>query len=396
MPVLPNPGTEMHTGISVDTPAGGLQIEVISEGLAFAALSSRWNELLSNSADQSFFQTWEWVTAWWEAYNKGRELFIVVMRKNGDLVGIAPLYREKIHGPLGGIKRILRFIGDGSDDADGFSMIFDSNYAELCASSFCKWLDANSNEWDLLELSSMPEECETVQQLLSNVERIDWAQHRWRLPHLVLSLPATWEEYLAARPSSVCRGLKYMMRRAEKTFQLQMRISHKPEEILADLEILFELHQKRWREKGGPGKFRDAGRKELYRLLCGQSSQSAAMLYVLESNGKPISAIFGMLRDGTFYRFQSGYDTDFSKYSVGILHQLYVIQALGLEGVRVVDFLAGDEEYKRECGATMHHYVCLRAARKLSGIGMMLNLRSVARRGKTLLRNITAQAASVD
>ncbi len=50
-----------------------------------------WNGLLSQSDADTVFLTWEWLYSWGENYlHAGRSLFIVMVYKDDELVGIAP------------------------------------------------------------------------------------------------------------------------------------------------------------------------------------------------------------------------------------------------------------------------------------------------------------------
>ena len=61
------------------------------------ALKPAWDGLLRESAADTIFLTWEWVTAWWGAYGKPGELWILAAFDEQDVLrGIAPLRRETV------------------------------------------------------------------------------------------------------------------------------------------------------------------------------------------------------------------------------------------------------------------------------------------------------------
>src|SRR5258708_28460269 len=75
----------------------------------FDSLRGEWNALLRRSAMDSVFLRWEWMRTWWDIFNRNRKLFILTIRFNDRLVGLAPFYIE--WGPLGA-PRTLKVCSD--------------------------------------------------------------------------------------------------------------------------------------------------------------------------------------------------------------------------------------------------------------------------------------------
>ena len=74
----------------------------------FEELRPEWNELLQRSIANHIFSTWEWQSAWWDAYQSRGQLWVITCRTDdGRLFGIAPWFIENhpIHG------RVVRSIG---------------------------------------------------------------------------------------------------------------------------------------------------------------------------------------------------------------------------------------------------------------------------------------------
>ena len=54
----------------------------------------RWNLLLERSRVPSVFLTWQWQTAWADAFLAGRPLHLLTALDGDDMVGLLPLYEE--------------------------------------------------------------------------------------------------------------------------------------------------------------------------------------------------------------------------------------------------------------------------------------------------------------
>src|SRR5215467_7022622 len=91
-------------------------------------LRDQWQLLVSESAANTIFLTWEWITAWWSAYGAPGELRILTaFDEAGHLRGIAPLRTQVVH-KYGQSFRALSFIGDGSNDSDYLDFIVAPGY----------------------------------------------------------------------------------------------------------------------------------------------------------------------------------------------------------------------------------------------------------------------------
>ncbi len=62
----------------------------------FMKLNEDWNQLVYISSIQEITVTWEWLYTWWEVFKQGRQLWILIVRQNSKIVGIAPLLMRKV------------------------------------------------------------------------------------------------------------------------------------------------------------------------------------------------------------------------------------------------------------------------------------------------------------
>ncbi|HEY7532967.1 MAG TPA: hypothetical protein VH681_09355, partial [Nitrospiraceae bacterium] len=76
-------------------PARGLEVELIEDYEAFLALAPRWNELVVEAGIDHPFLRHEWVRTWWECFDHGGKLHILLVKDGDDLIGIAPLMLDR-------------------------------------------------------------------------------------------------------------------------------------------------------------------------------------------------------------------------------------------------------------------------------------------------------------
>jgi len=68
-----------------------MEVEVITNFSEFLALEGIWNDLLKHSDNDTVFLTHEWFRCWWLGYGDGKQLFILLVKNKGEVIGIAPL-----------------------------------------------------------------------------------------------------------------------------------------------------------------------------------------------------------------------------------------------------------------------------------------------------------------
>lgn len=367
----------------------GSQVTRIASFAELQGLSSDWELLAGSSSPDNFFVSWDFVSSWWQAYGKGRELFVLVCRNaQGSIGAIAPLYRETNTGRAGLQTKTVRLIGDGSDDADGFGFLVQKADEAECVKAILDWLASHGTEWDLLEFNCMPEECAVVPELLRQINLRDWVRRSRPSTHLTVELPETWEEFLRGLTAKVRQTWLRKIRNAEKQHAVRLRRTRFISELNIDLETAFDLHNKSWRAKGTQGKLETEERREFYRLLCDAALKEGELdLWLLEVDGVARAARLGFLCGKKRYAMLAGMDPEFAQLSLGTVVEALVLKECILRGDATYDFLAGDEGYKLECHPRRRRYLNLAIARGRTRVGIQLSAESSIRAGKNWLRN---------
>ena len=63
-----------------------MQFELITADDSFVALREEWNRLAGDDP----LASWEWRYAWWQVYGHRRALAVGVVRRDDQILGIAP------------------------------------------------------------------------------------------------------------------------------------------------------------------------------------------------------------------------------------------------------------------------------------------------------------------
>jgi len=251
-----------------------MRIERATSWSDLTGRADEWNRLVQTSGTPSIFLTWEWLSSWWEAYGAGRDLLALqVFEDSGDLAGIAPLYVAP--APK---RRELRLVGDGTFDSDSLGLI------GPVQGQILRWLAANREHWSVAGFNRLAD-----QSLLQELRQQGWATFVQRRPHPVLELPSTWDAYLQMLSGNQRSVIKRRLRKLQGA-----HLRRCEGDVENWLNVLFDLHTRRWNQLGEPGAFAYPGRKHLFRRVAGRFlSQGWLDFWMLELGGRPVSVEFG-------------------------------------------------------------------------------------------------------
>jgi CelD/BcsL family acetyltransferase involved in cellulose biosynthesis len=318
-----------------------------------------WDELLSRFPQATTFSTWEWLGSWWRAYGDGRRLRILGFFDTGErLAALAPLCLSThgIYRTLG--VRILGMMGDGTGDSDNLDFPVLPGYEEALSRALLGYLEARTDEWDVCQLNTMPDDSPAGNELLTQLTRRGWPHHVHRRPCAAIPLPETWESYLSRISGNERRKLGYYSRRLEKQHRVRFYKCRRADELAGCLEALFRLHEMRWATRREPGQLRFAARRRFYEEI-GRLFLAKDWLefWLLDLDGKPAAAQFGFRYRDAVFQLQEGYDPAHAAASVGFVLRGHVLKHLIAAGVRRYDFLGGTGPDKARFGAHLGTYL---------------------------------------
>lgn len=312
------------------------EVEELTRPEQFEALRPEWDGLQAR-AEASLFQTWEWQWCWWRHFGRGR-LCLLTARRDGALVGIAPLMLGRYYGlPL----RRLQFIGTlGTDYLD---MIMAPGEEAPLVACFLRAIAARRDQWDLVDLQQIratsplaaaaaPPPCHT--------RRL----HQERCPFV--PLPATWEEYSGSLGKSLRKNIGYYRRlmAREHVFEIETVTNGSLPEAM---EEFFALHQARWRRRHLPGAFAGARTRRFHHEVAARLLDRGWLrLHRLRLDGRTRAVLYCFNHAGRGYYYQGGFEPALARYSPGTVLTAHAIEDAIQLGAREFDFLRGDEPYK--------------------------------------------------
>lgn len=351
LPSPPAPRSADHT----------LQTSIATDDDAFAALEERWSRLLERATDPNTFLSHEWLYTWWTAYRPEAELRIVLVERDGELMGIAPTMIE-VRRRAGIPFRVLRFIGDGTCETDHMNFLVDRDSQESVLAALLGAVDRLA--WDAAHFNQMPERSENTRQLL------DYARsRRWRLsveqaPCPIRTMPASFEALLSSLPARFRTSLRSSRKRLKEKHAVEFGL-HRDGEFEEALDTLFRNHASRWQAKGQQGVFTDERKRRLYERLTPLLHRRGWLrFYYLKLDGRIVAQEYCFEHAGTVFLLQEGFDYGFARENVGNTLRGMIFEHLISSGARAYDFLAGTSRHKASWSDAMPNDLRIEVARR--------------------------------
>jgi len=325
-------------------PLRQMKLETIETFDEFLNLGNEWRGLLESSASDCLFLTHEWLSTWWKHLAEGRRLCILAARDAGKLIGVLPA-AERAAQLSRMTPRVLEFIGSGIIGSDYLDVIVAKGREEEVTEAFADYLHSRGL---MLQLSQLRGMNSVAVMLASRLRRRAWTISEARLnmcPYIDLRAH-TWESYMSMLGPTIRKNINRCLRNLPSTFDMRVECARTPLEAPGALDIVIELHKKRW-SKGLSEAFQSdsviAFHREFAQLAADRGWLRLLSLFL---DSIPASALYGLKYGPTFYFYQSGFDPAYSKHSVGVATMALAIKTAIEDGASEYDFLHGDEEYK--------------------------------------------------
>jgi CelD/BcsL family acetyltransferase involved in cellulose biosynthesis len=350
-----------------------MKIEIIENSTAFAACRDEWNDLLQRSSCDHVFLTHEWVSAWWDIFGSERSLFVVCVRNGSTLSGIAPLYLEDTHLPLGISISRLGILGDVMVGSDFLDLIVAPDQAGETRKVLWDTIKS-AKAWDAFSLRDIDESSETIPALkaLATDDGYRYAVHPC-FPCPWMPLPDTWEEFMD-RPDKIFKrivrreGIKKVSRRHDVEVELKLE----PHELDNGLEQLFALHAERFKLKGMHGSLEDKAMMAFYkRAAPALAANGWLRLSALRIDNQTEAMEFGLFYGKRYYSIQGGCSEHGLDLRAGNILQYRIIESL-IGNTNEYHFLRGAEKYKYQWGCSDKNTVMLLLGKGAKGAFFLL------------------------
>jgi CelD/BcsL family acetyltransferase involved in cellulose biosynthesis len=338
-----------------------MEIVEINKFKDFIALKDAWNKILKY-ANVDVFSTWEWLSTWWKYFGKNKKLLILIAKENDRIVGIAPLMYS-IKRVFGTNQNIIEFIGSGYSHTGYNDFIILDQY-EKCANLFFDYLNNISEDWIYTKLVDIPEKSKSLIPLSMLSKRTDISHEC-----LIIPLPESFSVFLKTIQSRARKSFNAKLRSLNNNFVVKLVDYSNLDSVTQGMNILFNLHQERWRLKGRfKGMFADPRFKDFSLDIAKIFSEKGWLgLYALELSGKTVAILYGFRYNSKYYSNIGGLNSEFLIYDIGILLRFLVMEKCIKDKFVEYDFLWGTDFWKKRFRPKLKYtYKSIVSRKKLS------------------------------
>ncbi len=325
----------------------GLQKRVWTNEQDLGALEQDWDTLLAHSAFSSPFMSAIWHRVWWKHFPEG-QLHLVGWYDDGRLVGLAPFYIAD-----GSAQCCLRPVG-GVEIADYLDVLAWQGYEQTIYNALLDHLASDdAPPWQEVNLINLPEATLTHTELPRLArERGCWAWVDVEDVCPIIPLPESFEAYLYTlnkkQRHEVRRKLRRLHRQAEHVRRWVVNADEGDLDHAMDLFIT--LHRRSDPEKAA---FMTPRMEAFFREIVRVARERGWLhLAFLEVDGRQVATLLCFDYEDRRMVYNSGFDPEVAReLSPGVNLVVMEIEDAIAQGLRIFDFLQGDEEYKFRLGA---------------------------------------------
>ncbi len=333
------------------------------------AHAADWQALLARSAADPLFLSFEWLSSWWSCFGDslGQSPQVLAFYRGAQLVGLAPLYRQRVlrngflpahsvqmmglawRDPEPLISEYLDVIGAEGD----LALLREACVAQLLQeatwSEFVIGFTASGAQWR-----------ETYQRCAAGERH--YARELDRSVAYQADLSGGFTAYLAGLEQSTRRSVWNLRHRLGGEGHVTVE-SVTAEAISAAFQDLNRLHRLRWQRPAFTGR-RLRFHTTLAQRLAARGELALSRLHVA---GEVVSVLYDIRKGVRQYNIKMAFDPAFSsRVSLGLIHLGYAMEEACKQGVTLYDLLAGPgraNDYKRHLSQSRRALSCVQMLR---------------------------------
>lgn len=285
-----------------------------------------------------------WLENWWEQFGEGRRLHLLVFREDEGVVGFAPFYQRRCFPST----YEFNFIGIKNSNYLGFA----------CKAGYERAItDAIWNHFKglkipvALKLMDISSESKIYPVLLERIQTSNKASYYPLYPCPVAELRKDWDTFFkkAIKRSKHRKQMRRKLRRLSVLGDMNFVVIKSPDDLKSWPGLftqLSDLHAKRFTDTWNPSL--QAKNLQFLETVSESLLGKGLIISLILLDDEIISFIICFEAGDTIIDYIPAFNPNFSKFSLGHVHLIYLIQWAIKNGFRIFDFSKGEDIYKRK------------------------------------------------
>ena len=304
---------------------------------SFQEIQAEWESVLEEYPADTLFLTPQWQEVWWDVFGDGRTKAGFTYSATDGVAAIASLAKSG---------DTVSFVGsrDTFDYNDfpirpGHEQGFFQVLLECMEEHDCRTLRLDSLKEGSPTLEYLPEIARgrgyTVE-----IEQEDVTSG--------IALPGTWDEYLGLLNKKDRHELRRKLRRMDSQTDWKWYSVSEPAQVSERLEEFISLMRQSRTDKD---EFMTPQRERFFHSITQRMAELGRLqLFFLDLDGATVATSLCFDYRGSRLLYNSGYDSEYGYYSVGLLLNAMCLRDAIDRGLTYFDFLRGPEPYKAHLG----------------------------------------------
>lgn len=327
-----------------------MDIRILNSIEEFDRLRESWDRLLHQSSRATVFNSWEWLYYWWKHYGNSHQLRILVVTRNSEVIGIAPLYIHLIRPFRLFTIKSLQWIGTGGDTSpDYLDLLCLAEDEDEISKRLASYILQDWADWDAIHWTDMPESSPLFRELAKLKAETFEVECGISSRISQITLPGSWDQFMKSLPKRKRYKIRHRFHRIIEDMRGKISIWQDGSTLNKALDLLIRLHHDRWKDRARQCAFSSNAYIEFHRdIMHAFHARGWLRLYYLTIEDKVIAMDYNYQFKGTVMQFQGGFDSEYYDLSPGFILMCHFFKEAIKEGNSLFDFLKGEYDHKKE------------------------------------------------
>lgn len=331
-------------------------ITKVSRHSDFVNLKENWNGLLESSEERdNVFLRHEWFDAWWQAFGKDKEMFILVCRdQTGALAGVAPLmiFKDSYKGfPYNRIG----FIEDAN--APSMNFIVKRGDEEAIIPAMLDYLFSRENKsWHVAVLNKIPASSVTI-----SISQRFFCQNGIRFllrdgqnsPYIPVN--SDWKAFLGSTSVRFRKQLRNKINKLNSAGEITFDLCKDAGVDAKHLNKAMSVSSRSWKDEGRTAMGSTTARRKFFELLSDVAGRNGWLrIWFLCLKGEPIAMEYHLEYKGRTHAMRGDFDKSLDHLSPGSILEAQIIEHCFRDGLLEYDFCGLPFGYKLRWTSVLH------------------------------------------
>ncbi|MBI5021909.1 MAG: GNAT family N-acetyltransferase [Ignavibacteriales bacterium] len=313
-----------------------------------------WNNLVLHSATPSLFISYEWLITWWQCHKNDKlKLFVLMVVKNDELIGIAPLMKIR-HNIFGFGWNSIEFISmmshaySPTNCSGMLDIISTSANSPIVVDAIIEYLKFRNREWSYARLNPIPHDSITISSVANIAGKTFYRYHQRNVfSGATIYIVNSWDQYNKGLMNNLYNNIVSAERKLMKLGEIEIKEMTSSPEFDKWYDDILSIERRSWKWSRGV-RINEKVFKNFYKQIAEQASVNGWLrLWFLFLDGKAIAYDFAIDHNNKITGLKSSFDDEYRKYSPGNILKLHSFKKYFEENKSSIDLLWGDLYSKR-------------------------------------------------